>query len=172
MNNTSLIVSKINKNDDFYTFYEDIDKEVNNYLPCFRDKKVLCCMDSPKSNFWKFFVDNFHKLKIRKVVCISVGTDKGLVGTYLGTDKESYSFLEGAGDFRSEEVKDFIRKADIVLTLQRLKHAGFLYTSSSKYTRKHIRLMNLYKTFTIKDTFVSINDSIRLVSKPFIYFSF
>ena len=32
------------------------------------------------------------------------------------------------------------------LTLQRLKHVGFLYTSTSKYTRKHIRLMNFYKT--------------------------
>ena len=29
--------------------------------------------------------------------------------------------------------------------------------------------MKFYKTFTTKDTSVSINDSIRLVSKPFIY---
>ena len=55
------------------------------------------------------------------------------------------------------------------LTLQRLKHVGFLYTFTSKYTRKHIRLMKFYKTFTTKDTSVSISDSIRLVSKPFIY---
>lgn len=55
------------------------------------------------------------------------------------------------------------------LTLQRLKHVGFLYTFTSKYTLKHIRLMKFYKTFTTKDTSVSINDSIRLVSKPFIY---
>ena len=58
------------------------------------------------------------------------------------------------------------------LTLQRLKHVGFLYTFTSKYTRKHIRLMNFYKTFTTKDTIVSINDSIRLVSKPIYIFSF
>lgn len=55
------------------------------------------------------------------------------------------------------------------LTLQRLKHIGFLYIFTSKYTRKHIRLMSFYKTFTTKDTIASINDSIRLVSKPFIY---
>ena len=59
-----------------------------------------------------------------------------------------------------------------VLTLQRLKHVGFLCTFTSKYTRKYIRLMNFYKTFTTKDTFVSINDSIRLVSKPIYMFSF
>lgn len=29
--------------------------------------------------------------------------------------------------------------------------------------------MSFYKTFTTKDTIASINDSIRLVSKPFIY---
>ena len=52
------------------------------------------------------------------------------------------------------------------LTLQRLKHVGFLYTFTSRYTRKHIRLMNFHKTFTTKDTIVSISDSIRLVSKP------
>ena len=55
------------------------------------------------------------------------------------------------------------------LTLQRLKHVGFLYTFTSRYTRKHMRLMSFYKTFTTKDTIASINDSIRLVSKPFIY---
>ena len=62
----------------------------------------------------------------------------------------------------------------IFLTLQRLKHVGFLYTFTSKYTRKHIRLMNFHKTFTTKDTIVSIGDSIRLVSKPLyiIYFKF
>lgn len=55
------------------------------------------------------------------------------------------------------------------LTLQRLKHVEFLYIFTSKYARKHIRLMSFYKTFTTKDTIASINDSIRLVSKPFIY---
>ena len=58
------------------------------------------------------------------------------------------------------------------LTLQRLKHVGFLCTFTSKYTRKYIRLMSFHKTFITKDTFVSINDNIRLVSKPFYIFSF
>ena len=60
----------------------------------------------------------------------------------------------------------------ILLTLQRLKHVEFLYTFTSKYTRNHIRLINFYKTFTTKDTIVSINDSIRLMSKPIYIFSF
>ena len=56
------------------------------------------------------------------------------------------------------------------LTLQRLKHIGFLCTSTSQYTRKYIRLMNFHKTFITKNTSVSINDNIRLVSKPIYIF--
>ena len=52
------------------------------------------------------------------------------------------------------------------LTLQRPKHVGFSYTFTSRYTRKHIRLMSFYKTFTTKDAMASISDSIRLMSKP------
>ena len=55
------------------------------------------------------------------------------------------------------------------LTLQRLKHVGFLCTFTSNDTRKHRRLMSFHKTFTTKDTFVSISGSIRLVSKPKIF---
>ena len=46
------------------------------------------------------------------------------------------------------------------------KAVGFLCTFTSKYTRKYIRLMSFHKTFITKDTFVSINDNTRLVSKP------
>ena len=53
-----------------------------------------------------------------------------------------------------------------MLTLQQLKHVGFLCTQTSNYTRKHRKLICFHKTFTIKNTSVSISDSIRLVSKP------
>ena len=41
----------------------------------------------------------------------------------------------------------------IHLTLQRLKHVGFLCTFTSKYTRKHIRLINFHKTFTTNHSY-------------------
>ena len=65
-----------------------------------------------------------------------------------------------------------IKNEVITLTLQRLKHVGVLYTFTSRYTRKHMRLMSFYKTFTTKDAIASISDSIRLVSKPIYTFSF
>ena len=77
-----------------------------------------------------------------------------------------------AFNYSKEEIEEIISsRMETILTLQRLKHVGFLCTFTSKYTRKHIRLMSFHKTFTTKDTIVSISDSIRLVSKP-IYISF
>ena len=50
--------AKITKNDEFYTMYEDIEKELVNYS--FDDKIVYCPCDNPTvSNFTKYFKDNF-----------------------------------------------------------------------------------------------------------------
>ena len=59
-NNTNLGAAKVAKNDEFYTQYADIQKEVNAYLEynpdTFRDKTVLLPCDDPEwSNFTKFF---------------------------------------------------------------------------------------------------------------------
>lgn len=55
---------KKNKNDEFYTQYQDIQKEVNAYIEynpdVFRDKVILLPCDDPEwSNFTKFFAQNF-----------------------------------------------------------------------------------------------------------------
>ena len=57
---TALEDAKRGKNDEFYTQYEDIQKEMNAYLEynpnTFRDKVILCPCDDPEwSNFTKFF---------------------------------------------------------------------------------------------------------------------
>ena len=101
---------------------------------------------------------------------------------YLFGDLKALEFYKKLGfkvinQYRYNLKKEYVGKINnnknqfIKLTLQLLKYVGFLYTFTSKYTLKHIRLINFYKTFTTKDTIASINDSIRLVSKPFIYFS-
>ena len=59
-NNSNLGAAKAAKNDEFYTQYADIQKEVNAYLEynpdTFRDKTVLLPCDDPEwSNFTRFF---------------------------------------------------------------------------------------------------------------------
>lgn len=50
--------SKRRKADEFYTMYEDIEKELINYS--FVGKVVYCpCDDYDTSNFVKYFKDNF-----------------------------------------------------------------------------------------------------------------
>lgn len=76
MANTNLANAKNAKNDEFYTQYADIQKEINAYLDydpnVFRDKTVLLPCDDPEwSNFTKFFAQNFQLLGLKKLISTS-----------------------------------------------------------------------------------------------------
>ncbi len=76
MANTNLANAKSAKNDEFYTQYPDIQKEINAYLDfdpnVFRGKTVLMPCDDPEwSNFTKFFAQNFELLGLKKLVSTS-----------------------------------------------------------------------------------------------------
>ena len=76
MANTNLSNAKTAKNDEFYTQYPDIQKEINAYLDydpyVFRGKTVLLPCDDPEwSNFTKFFAQNFELLGLKKLVSTS-----------------------------------------------------------------------------------------------------
>ena len=76
MANTNLANAKMAKNDEFYTQYADIQKEINAYLDydpdVFRGKTVLLPCDDPEwSNFTKFFAQNFELLSLKKLISTS-----------------------------------------------------------------------------------------------------
>ena len=76
MANTNLAKAKTAKNDEFYTQYNDIQKEINAYLEfdpdVFRGKTVLLPCDDPEwSNFTKFFAPNFELLGLKKLISTS-----------------------------------------------------------------------------------------------------
>ena len=55
-----LTLAKKRKKDEFYTQLVDIENELKHYKEHFKDKVVLCNCDDPrKSNFFKYFADNF-----------------------------------------------------------------------------------------------------------------
>ncbi|KFI91268.1 Modification methylase EcoRI [Bifidobacterium saguini DSM 23967] len=57
------------KKDEFYTQSADIEKEMRYYRRHFKGKTVLCNCDDPfESNFFKYFVLNFNKLKLKKLI--------------------------------------------------------------------------------------------------------
>ena len=74
--NRGLGAAKAAKQDEFYTQYVDIQKEVEAYLEfdpdTFRGKVVYCNCDDPfESNFFKYFAANFNKLGLKKLVTTS-----------------------------------------------------------------------------------------------------
>ena len=74
--NKTLSAAKSAKNDEFYTQYADIQKEINAYLDydpdTFRGKTVLLPCDDPEwSNFTLFFAQNFERLGLKKLISTS-----------------------------------------------------------------------------------------------------
>lgn len=74
------------KNDEFYTQFHDIEKEINAYLDynsnIFRGKTILLPCDDPEwSNFTKYFAQNFERLGLKKLISTSFAPDSK---TYKG----------------------------------------------------------------------------------------
>ncbi|MFT3848377.1 MAG: adenine-specific methyltransferase EcoRI family protein [Propionivibrio sp.] len=157
--NAHLSAAKKAKNDEFYTQWADIEREMNAYLEynpdVFRGKVILLPCDDPEwSNFTKFFALHFRNYGLKKLISTSYApnSNAGLVSSYRPTlferDSPAYDktksmergrmfvlemadvnvdgviniddlqwfYLEGDGDFRSEEVIALRDEADIVVT--------------------------------------------------------
>lgn len=155
-NNSNLGAAKAAKNDEFYTQYADIQKEINAYLEydpnVFRGKTVLLPCDDPEwSNFTKFFAQNFELFGLKKLISTSYAVESKKIkewkptlfeteSPYYDADKSrtngkifildedinsdgrfnikdlQWSYLNGDGDFRSDEVKALRDEADIIVT--------------------------------------------------------
>jgi hypothetical protein len=78
-----LNAAKSAKNDEFYTQYIDIQKEMQAYLDfnpdVFRGKTILLPCDDPEwSNFTKFFAQNFARFGIKKLISTSYAVESKL----------------------------------------------------------------------------------------------
>lgn len=115
MGNSNLHRAKKEKNDEFYTLYEDVEKEMKFYD--FTDRVVYCnCDDYKVSNFVKYFIQNFKTLGLKKLIAASYSSNgNGSVCVYNGETKETDT-LKGDGDFRSEECSKYLLEADFVVT--------------------------------------------------------
>ena len=157
MANVTLSSAKSAKNDEFYTQYQDIEKEVNAYLEfkpdVFRDKIILLPCDDPEwSNFTKYFAQNFDNFGLKKLISTSYAVESkkykmGYQPTLFETEAPQYDkkktringkifileretkgkskininnikwqYLEGDGDFRSDEIKKIRDEADYIIT--------------------------------------------------------
>ena len=135
--NNSLHKAKSAKNDEFYTQYYDIEKEMQAYLDynpdIFRDKVILLPCDDPEwSNFTKYFAQRFSELGLKKLISTSyvkpdhasheirgkiftLSRDSNHDGAVDINDLE-WEYLQSDGDFRSDEVTKLRDEADFVIT--------------------------------------------------------
>ena len=138
MGNSNLRKAAKNKNDEFYTQYETIEEALIHYKKHFNGKAVYCNCDDPRwSNFFKYFVDNFHELKLKRLIAscyvdqsynlftINEEIEPAVWASYDGwlidgrapdVSEIEMMELEGDGDFRSEESVELLKQADIVVT--------------------------------------------------------
>ena len=133
----ALHAAKKAKKDEFYTQRVDIENELRHYKAHFKGKTVLCNCDDPRqSEFFKYFVENFEKLGLKKLVAtcsksqdvdlFSQGDcEKAICQIYEGDkngnmrmddDEINIRQLKGDGDFRSAECIEILKEADIVVT--------------------------------------------------------
>lgn len=155
--NSKLSEAKRAKNDEFYTLYADIQKEIQAYLDynpdVFKGKTIFLPCDDPEwSNFTKFFAQNFERYGLKKLISTSYAVnskpystdyqitlfeensskydndktrDNGKIFTLtrdvtgdgkIDVEDLEWDYLQGDGDFRSEEVIKLRDESDIIIT--------------------------------------------------------
>lgn len=116
-NNSNLHKAKKEKNDEFYTRYEDIEKELVHYKDELFGKTIYCpCDDYRVSEFPKFFKDKFKDLGLKKVISTNYDLGNGAwCWTYDGQE-ETINELQGDGDYNSPECSSLRDSADLVCT--------------------------------------------------------
>ena len=169
MSNTNLKIAKKSKNDEFYTQYTDIEKEMRYYKDFFKGKVVYCnCDDARESNFFKYFSLNFEFLGLKKLITTGYKADgKGVVLVYEGdkngnrrVDNEEISVneLNGDGDFRSEECIEYLKQADVVVTNPPFSLFRQYVKQLMDYNKKFI-IIGEQNALTYKEIFPLIKDN-------------
>lgn len=94
------------KKDEFYTQLTDIEKEMRYYRKHFKGKTVLCNCDDPfESNFFKYFVLNFNRLELKKLIATCYATSP-----IAGQQLSLFDVVGGDEEQRSKPYKAVVTK--------------------------------------------------------------
>ena len=95
--NSDLSAAKAARKDEFYTQLTDIEKEMRYYRKHFKGKTVFCNCDDPfESNFFKYFVLNFNRLGLKRLIatCYTgspIANQQLSLFDVIGEDKERFN---------------------------------------------------------------------------------
>lgn len=125
-----LVRAKVEKNDEYYTRYEDIEKEVlgGGYdLKQFEDKVILCNCDDPfESSFTRFFLVNFKYLKIKRLICTCYkGSPIAIGGLFKRITPQNNGYVLDVNGLdlpeeglTQDKILDYIKKNNLVRNLK------------------------------------------------------
>ena len=163
-NNTNLNIAKSAKNDEFYTRFEDIEKELKNYKDFFRGKVVYCNCDrvdgDNRSNFFVYFAENFKEFGLKRLICTSYNKGgKGRLCIYDDeTNLNNIIDMDGDGDFRSEECVKWLKKCDVVVTNPPFSLFRDFMAQLVRYDKKFLVVGNM-NAITFKEIFPLIKEN-------------
>lgn len=163
-NNKRLSRAIANKNDEFYTMFEEIEKELVHYKQHFKNKVVFCNCDDPKeaknlrdgSHFWNYFYKNFEHLGLKKLITTHYLPPEKKKRTYKleytgknmgGGVRLKKTMLKQNGDFRSDECVELLREADIVVTNPPFSKLRLYMAQLMEHKKKFLIIGNMNAVF-------------------------
>lgn len=188
MSNSTLNRAKANKNDEFYTRYEDIEEELCHYEGQLKGKNVyLDCDDPYESDFFRYFVTRFGELGVGSLTCTGYRPDRfdghGIFAKVTRVDDEvpdPHEFdreyvnrllsmkgnkirrMDGNGDFRSEECLGVLDESDVVITNPPFSLFRDFFSSVIGHGKDFLVISNL-NAVKYKEVFPFVRDgSVRL----------
>ena len=115
MSSDNLCKAKVSKNDEFYTRYETVERELKHYWPQLAGKRVYLNCDNPRySQFWRYFYDNYDAIGLSGLTA-TYHADSAEIWQYDGSDL-TIAALNGDGSFDSEESLQALSECDVVIT--------------------------------------------------------
>ena len=156
--NSSLTVARKEKNDEFYTMYCDVEKELQHYKRHFKDKIVYCNCDTTNSAFWKYFYNNFESLGLKRLISTYYSPDFNAYKTEYCGGEERREKLKWNGDFRSQECQDLMKECDIVCTNPPFSLFREYVAQLMDYNKKFIIIGNM-NAITYKEIFPLLKEN-------------
>lgn len=177
--NRNLNSARGSKKDEFYTQLSVIEKELKHYKKIFKGKVVYCNCDDPRvSNFFHYFSYSFKKLGIKKLITTCYknqdmdlfsrnDSEQAIYLEYEGDASDNnvpgaaeigIQYLEGDGDFRSEESIELLQQADIVVTNPPFSLFREYVTQLVRFDKKFLIIGNM-NAITYREIFPLVRDN-------------
>ena len=172
------------KNDEFYTQYSDIQKELEHYDKAkFEDKVIYLPCDRPESNFVAYFKEHWEDYKYKELVYTYIEREENeeVFAYRFDGKKETKTKLKGNGAFQSDECIEIMRRADWVITnppfsvlqifIKQLKDLNKRFIICIPVTALHTKIIfnnivnkNFYTGFTELNNFINENNELATVN--------